>query len=187
MNTTYEELKQRWLCFLMKLLIGFEYYLWGIETFIDLLKLFAIFLFEYYLWGIETKARKQEKYNSNALNTTYEELKLCIYWPINPGERTLNTTYEELKLILSNSFKKSYNLWILPMRNWNTYENNIFFLSFLTLNTTYEELKLALYNILFPFYYSFEYYLWGIETNNSIYRYASSNCFEYYLWGIETL
>ena len=84
--------------------------------------------------------------------------------------------------VLNNS-----SLWILPMRNWNQIRLGSYSCRWSALNTTYEELKPSFqgidlftpnplnttYEELKPksgtaprfAYVSFEYYLWGIETN----------------------
>ena len=98
--------------------------------------------FSFYLWGIETlQSEKVRKGFIKSFHSTYEELKLTIWFFIKPIFRSFHSTYEELKppdavipacqMYCFHSTYEELKHWrcrpgcyypkvfILPMRNWN--------------------------------------------------------------------
>jgi len=151
----------------IKWFFSFSFYLWGIETFVRLSIFFngsvrfhstyeelkhrisqhrsqlsRVFIlpmrnwnqqdllqikwflpsFSFYLWGIET----------HRLTNGF-----CI-------EIGFHSTYEELKHLLFRAFACYFNVFILPMRNWNVVGGDILYFYIGGFHSTYEELKLVI-------------------------------------------
>jgi len=103
---------------------------------------------------------------SKSFHSTYEELKQRILHWNRANDICFHSTYEELKLATSFSlFPILIPVFILPMRNWNSYET-----PFTNASQT-----------------RFSFYLWGIETPETGCFLERVAKFSFYLWGIETI
>ena len=79
------------------------------------------------------------------------------------------------------------NVFILPMRNWNSVLSAIRSMSKSRFHLTYEELKLRKTKAFcWLLYWKFSSYLWGIETLQVYTLLHLDTRFSSYLWGIET-
>ena len=166
----------------------FVSYLWGIETLDKRIKKIHCWLFVSYLWGIETDTIWIE------LITTFKPVCILpmrdrnyVKFRVNKNKtNSLYLTYEGSKPIDGGLTFPPSGVCILPMRDRNAHGINSMWFFLDRLYLTYEGSKLGQFLTKIDIKEVFVSYLWGIETQNGVWKLAGGHRFVSYLWGIET-
>ena len=123
-------------------------------------------MFWSYLWGIEIEIRSKEYLLHPCFDLTYEGLKFQQKVRYELWTDCFDLTYEGLKFASPDSFLwcgSSFDLLILPMRDWNAFVRTWHFENFLCFDLTYEGLKCEYEGVEVHYTRTFWSYLWGIE------------------------
>ena len=179
---------------------------WNIPSITNLTQSFCVYYLPMSNWN--RKVRMQLYLVNASLLSTYEELKLLVWPPLDISNISLLSTYEELKhgikiyeyiqqygllstyeeLKLCHSFSPlpAVCVYYLPMRNWNAKIQrhhlrhlSVYYLPMRNWNCACKRSRVG--------GYVFTIYLWGIETGISKINYIEGAVFTIYLWGIETV